>query len=70
MEKTRGTALGRPVSADKWAQIKEGERVSYAMAQPAQLSWKDSAPYTCPELQHRSQGEIHPSVIAGKPVYR
>lgn len=62
--------LARPVQADKWAKVKEAERVSYAMARPVQLSWKDSAPYTCPELQHRSQRDNHPSVIAGKPVYR
>ncbi len=72
--KSKPAALGHPVGAEKWAQIRAAERVSYSgpygVAQPPQMSWKTGGPYTCPELHHRSQADRYPSVIAGRRVMR
>ncbi|SFE09457.1 hypothetical protein [Paracidovorax konjaci] len=72
--KSKPAALGHPVGAEKWAQIRAAERVSYSgpygVAQPPQMSWKTDGIYTCPELRHRSRDDNHPSLISGRRVYR
>lgn len=66
--KANGAGLSQPVAPQRWAQIRQGERVDYATAQPMRMSWKASAPYTCPELRHRSTGNQPPSLVLGKRV--
>ncbi|MDA8448461.1 hypothetical protein M4R23_01845 [Acidovorax sp. GBBC 3332] len=72
--KSKPAALGHPVDAGKWAQIRAAERVSYSgpygIAHPPQMSWKTDGIYTCPELRHRSREDNHPSLISGRRVYR
>lgn len=61
-------ALAHPIEAAKWAEMREAERVQYGTAQPKRMDWRAGAPYTCPELRHRSTGPRHPSIIAGRRV--
>ena len=71
MTKPKNAAgLAHPVAPARWAQIKQAERVDYSTAQPMSLSWKTGAPYTCPELQHRSAASQPPSLVLGKLVGR
>ncbi len=64
----KNAGLSQPVALSRWDEIREAERVHYGTAQPARMDWRASAPYTCPELQHRSTSVRHPSIIAGRRV--
>ena len=70
MKKKKNAGLAHPVAPTKWAQLRDAERVSYAVAQPARLSWKTSDSYACPELQHRSAANQPPSLVLGQRVQR
>ena len=71
MAKPKNAAgLAHPVAPSRWAQIRQAERVDYRTAQPISMSWKNSKPYTCPELQHRSAAHQPPSLVMGKRVGR
>lgn len=67
-KKKKNAGLAQPVAPTKWAQIRDAERVSYAVEQPTQLSWKKSDSYACPELQHRSAANQPPSLVLGQRV--
>lgn len=68
--KKAATALAHAIPPNQWAQIRQAERVNYATALPPRLSWKEGAPYHCPELQHRSLGNQPPSIVLGQRVSR
>ena len=70
MTKRKDTALAHPVDPNKWARIREAERVSYggAVATPQRMDWRGGDPYKCPELQHRSRGKNVHSIVLGKRV--
>lgn len=70
MTKHKDTALAHPVEPSKWARIREAERVSYGgqVAAPLRMDWRAGAPYSCPELQHRSRGQAVHSIVLGKRV--
>lgn len=69
MAKQNAGALAHPVDADKWARIREAERVNYSSGMTAHpRNWKEGAPYTCPELHHRSSGQSVNSIVLGKRV--
>lgn len=70
MAKRKDTALAHPVDPNKWARIRQAERVSYggAVAKPQRMDWKAGDPYTCPELQHRSRGQSVHSIVLGQRV--
>lgn len=69
-KKKSAAGLAHPVAPSRWAQIKEAERVGYSTAQPLRMSWQTGAPYTCPELQHRSAANQPPSIVLGRRVSR
>ncbi len=69
-KKKNAAGLAHPVAPSRWAQIKEAERVDYSTAQPLRMSWQTGAPYTCPELQHRSAANQPPSIVLGRRVSR
>lgn len=69
MAQRKAGALAHPVEAGKWARIRETERVNYSgdlATHPR--NWKEGAPYSCPELQHRSRGQSTTSILLGKRV--
>ena len=70
MTQRKDTALAHPVDPNKWARIRQAERVSYggAVATPPRANWKAGGTYTCPELQHRSRGQSVHSIVLGKRV--
>jgi len=69
MAKAKNAAgLAHPVEPSKWARIRDAERVNYGTAQPIRTNWQTAGNYTCPELQHRSAGSRHPSLIAGRRI--
>ncbi len=69
-KKKNSAGLAHPVAPSRWAQIRQTERVDYSTAQPISMSWKNSKPYTCPELQHRSAANQPPSIVLGRRVSR
>ena len=70
MTQRKDTALAHPVDPNKWARIRQAERVSYAgaVAAPQRIDWRTGDPYKCPELQHRSRGAVVHSILLGKRV--
>ena len=70
MTQRKDTALAHPVDPNKWARIRQAERVTYggAVATPPRANWKAGGTYTCPELQHRSRGQSVHSIVLGKRV--
>ena len=70
MTQRKDTALAHPVDPNRWASIRQAERVNYsgAVATPPRMSWKETGTYTCPELQHRSRGQSIHSIVLGKRV--
>lgn len=69
MAQRNAGALAHPVEADKWARIREAERVNYSGGLATHpRNWKEGAPYSCPELQHRSRGQSSTSILLGKRV--
>jgi hypothetical protein len=69
MAQRNANALAHTVDADKWARIREAERVNYSGGAGAHTrNWKEGATYACPELQHRSRGKNTTSIVLGKRV--
>ena len=70
MTRRRETALAHPVDPNKWARIRQAERVTYpsAVATPPRMDWKAGGTYSCPELQHRSRGAVVHGIVLGKRV--